>query len=74
MKLFFAIFILLFFAGSIFAQNIDLNQGNIKQKTYFQKIPYQNLKGIIEIMSNYFFYIARVRTFVSENFMYNEIY
>ena len=41
--------ILVFFASSIFAQNINFNQGSIKQKNYLQKIPYENVNGLIVV-------------------------
>ena len=45
MKRFFTLLVLTLFAGSILGQSINLNQGSIKQKRYFQKIPYQNIDG-----------------------------
>ena len=36
------------FVSSLLAQDIDnLNQGSIKQESYFQKIPYQNIGGML---------------------------
>lgn len=45
MKRLFVILVLSFFANSIFAQGINLNQISIKQKRYLQKISYQNMDG-----------------------------
>ena len=49
MKRFITLIIIFFFASSIFAQGINLNQGSIKQKEYLQKIPYQNKAGMLII-------------------------
>ena len=46
MKKLFALFLLPFLASSILAQNINFNQGKIKQKHYRQEIPYQKIRGI----------------------------
>jgi hypothetical protein len=46
MKKLCALFLLSFYAGFIFAQTINLNQGKIEQKRYFQEIPYQKIKGV----------------------------
>ncbi|MCL1851168.1 MAG: aspartyl protease family protein [Bacteroidetes bacterium] len=46
MKKLFALFLLPFCVGSILAQNINYNQGSIKQKHYFQEIPYQKIAGV----------------------------
>jgi len=43
------------FASSLLAQDIyNLNQGSIKQESYFQKIPYQNINGklIVQVSIN----------------------
>jgi len=36
-----------FVSSSIFTQNTNLNQGIIKQKKYLQKIPYENINGLL---------------------------
>jgi len=46
MKKLFALFLLPFYASSILAQNINYNQGTIKQKHYLQEIPYQKIMGV----------------------------
>ena len=45
MKKIITILLFVFFASSIYAQSINLNQGNIAQKEYLQKIPYRNING-----------------------------
>jgi hypothetical protein len=47
MKKFLTLIILIFYASSLFAQVVTFNQEKIKQKHYFQEIPYQEIKGII---------------------------
>jgi len=46
MKKNFTLLLLPFYATSILAQNININQGKIKQKNYFQEIPYQKIRGL----------------------------
>ena len=41
MKRNFTLLVFLLFASSMLAQEINLNQGSIKQKKYLQKIPYE---------------------------------
>ena len=47
MKKIFTILVFSFFACSMLAQSINLNQGSIKQKRYLQKIPYKNVNGML---------------------------
>ena len=49
MNRFFTLLILALISSSIFAQGINLNQGSIKQKKYLQKIPYQNINGMLVV-------------------------
>jgi hypothetical protein len=44
MKKIFTLIIVAFYATSNFAQITTLNQGKIKQKHYFQEIPYQKIE------------------------------
>ena len=54
MKKILTLTILIFYASSIFAQIVSLNQGRIQQKHYFQEIPYQEIKGnlIVQVSIN----------------------
>ena len=47
MKRIFTLLVLILFVSSMLAQDINLNQGNIKQKKYLQKIPYENINGML---------------------------
>jgi predicted aspartyl protease len=49
MKKIFSLLLLVFYASSVFAQILTLNQGKIKQKHYFQEITYQEIKGLLVI-------------------------
>ena len=41
--------LLIIYASSTFAQISTMNQGKIKQKHYFQEIPYQEIKGFLMV-------------------------
>ena len=54
MKKILTLTILIFYASSIFAQFVTFNQGRIKQKHYFQEIPYQKINEhlIVQVTIN----------------------